>query len=395
MPIGIVGGNAARNRDHNQRVVLEYVRTNEPAGRAEIARSCSLSIQAVSNITAVLESQGLLKPDGHKTGVRGKPALLYRFNPDGAFAIGVELRPDAIVVALLNLSGELSYSKRITSVVGDPETAVPQILQLVEDAMSETKRDRSNLLGVGIVMPGPFGQTALTNAGEAVLPGWDNLDPQEIFQKALNCPTLIENDATAAAVSERVAGVAKGLDDFCFVYFGAGIGLGVVSNGHIQRGAYGNAGEIGHIITQFQGNQCACGNKGCLETYASRFAAIQYMHKFGIDLSTSADFANLLQEANPHMLDWLDRAGGHLSQVIGTLENLYDPQTIILGGALPDKVIDALIERIELPVGSVSNRADRQIARLVRGFSGRQTAAIGGAAMVIHQTITPSHLTLA
>jgi len=393
MPIGIVGGNAERNRDHNQRVVLEYVRANEPAGRAEIARSCSLSIQAVSNITAVLEAQGLLKPDGHKTGGRGKPALQYRFNPDGAFSVGVELRPDAIVVALLNLSGELSYSNRVTIEVADPETSVPLISLMVSDAMLETKRDRNKLLGVGIVMPGPFGQTALTSAGEAVLPGWDGLDPQEVFQTALNCPTLIENDATAAAVSERVAGVAKGLDDFCFVYFGAGIGLGVVSKGHMQRGAFGNAGEIGHIITQVNGKPCACGNNGCLETYASRFAAIQYMKEFDIELSSGEDFAQLLVNQNSHMLEWLDTASGHLSQVIGTLENLYDPQTIILGGALPDKVIDALIERIRLPVGSVSNRDDREIERLVRGFSGRQTAAIGGAAMVIHQTVTPSHLT--
>jgi len=394
MPIGIVGGNAERNRDHNQKVVLEYVRANEPAGRAEIARSCSLSIQAVSNITAVLEAQGLLQPDGHKTGVRGKPALLYRFNPDGAFAVGVELRPDAIVVALLNLSGELTYSDRVTIETADPTTAVPLISKMVADAISSSARDRSKLLGVGIVMPGPFGQTALTSAGEAVLPGWDNVDPQMVFQESLNCPTLIENDATAAAVSERVAGVAKGLDDFCFVYFGAGIGLGVVSKGHIQRGAFGNAGEIGHIITQNGGKPCACGNQGCLETYASRFAAIQYMCEHGVELATGEDFEKLLLEKNSAMLNWLDEASGHLSQVIGTLENLYDPQTIILGGAFPDKIIDALIDRIQLPVGSVSNRTDRKIERLVRGFSGRQTAAIGGAAMVIHQTITPSHLTL-
>lgn len=392
MPIGIVGGNAERNRDHNQKVVLEYVRANEPAGRAEIARSCSLSIQAVSNITAVLEEQGLLIPDGHKTKGRGKPALQYRFNPDGAFSVGVELRPDAIVVALLNLSGELSYSNRVTIDVADPATAVPLITQMVSDAMTAAKRDKDNLLGVGIVMPGPFGQTALTSAGEAVLPGWDGLDPQELFQKALDCPTLIENDATAAAVSERVAGVAKGLDDFCFLYFGAGIGLGIVSKGHVQRGAFGNAGEIGHIITQHDGRPCACGNKGCLETYASRYAAIKYMKQFDIELLSAEDFSRMLIEQNPHMLDWLDTASGHLSQVIGTLENLYDPQTIILGGALPDKIIDALIQRIQLPVGSVSNRDDREIDRLIRGFSGRQTAAIGGAAMVIHQTVTPSHL---
>ncbi|MGJ8529601.1 ROK family protein [Maritalea sp.] len=395
MPIGAIGGNAERNRDHNQKVVLEYVRANEPAGRAEIAKSCSLSIQAVSNITAVLEEQGLLKPDGHRTGVRGKPALQYRFNPDGACAVGVELRPDAIVATLMNLSGEVAFSKHQFIDSAHPEIAVPLIVDLVEEAIAVTKRPKSTLLGVGIVMPGPFGETALTSAGEAVLPGWSEINTQQVFQDALGYPVLIENDATAAAVSERVAGIAKGLNNFCFIYFGTGIGLGVVSKGHAQRGAFGNAGEIGHIITQAGGNLCACGNKGCLETYASRFAAKQHMKQFGINLETGRDFAQVLKDQDPNMLNWMQNASAHLSQVIGIVENLYDPQTVILGGALPDILIDSLIEHLELPVGSVSNRDDREIARVIRGFSGRETAAIGAAAMIIHQTITPSNLTLA
>ena len=389
MPIGAIGGNAERNRSHNQKVVLEYVRANEPAGRAEIAKSCGLSTQAVSNITAALEEQGLLMAVGHKTGVRGKPAAQYRFNPNGAYAIGVELRPDALVTTVMNLSGEIIYKQREPLKDAKPNAALNSIVAAVATAKTEVKLKDDGLLGVGIVMPGPFGVTALTSAGEAVLPEWDDIEPHSFFENALDCPVLIENDATAAAVSERIAGVAKGLDDFCFVYFGAGIGLGVVAQGHAQRGAYGNSGEIGHIITQANGNLCACGNHGCLETYASRYAARQHMKRFGIDLETGADFANLIHEQDPNFQNWIIEAGTHLSQVIGTLENLYDPQTIIFGGALPHSVIDALIDQIKLPVGSVSNRPDREIDRIVRGFSGRETAAIGGAAMVIHQTITP------
>ena len=90
-----MGGNAGRNRSHNRRVVLNFVRANDPSGRAEIARSCQLSIQAVSNITEVLEEDGLLLAVGQKTGMRGKPATQYTLNPEGAFSIGIEVRPDA------------------------------------------------------------------------------------------------------------------------------------------------------------------------------------------------------------------------------------------------------------------------------------------------------------
>ncbi|WP_424982610.1 ROK family transcriptional regulator [Maritalea sp. S77] len=386
---GIIGGNALRNRDHNQKVVLDYVRANEPAGRAEIARSCGLSIQAVSNITADLEQQKLLMPDGHKTGVRGKPALQYRFNPEGAFAIGAELRPDAIIVAALNLSGEQIYFERMPLIDAHPDPAIKAVGDQVRLALSTVKFDPASLLGVGVVMPGPFGDTAISSAGEAVLPDWEDIDPQAAFEAEIGYPVLIENDATAAAVCERVAGVASEMDDFCYVYFGTGIGLGVISKGHVMRGAFGNAGEIGHIVTQINGRDCPCGNKGCLETYASRFAARQHLAQFGIEANSGEDFARLVADGNEHFLAWLDVAAQHLAHAIGTLENIFDPQTIILGGALPDAVINALIDRLNLPNGSVANREERKCPRVMRGFSGRLTAALGAGAMVIHQTITP------
>jgi predicted NBD/HSP70 family sugar kinase len=384
------GGNAGRNRTHNRRVVLDYVRTNEPAGRAEIARSCGLSVQAVSNITEALESDGLLRAVGHATGRRGKPAAQYTFNPDGAFAVGIEMRPDALICAVVNLKGARIFSDRCALADASPMGAIPAVRDMVARAVTGSGRERSHLLGVGVVMPGPFGVSGLSDTGGAVLPGWDGVDGCHEFEAALDCPVIVENDATAAAISERVAGVASAIDTFCFIYFGAGLGLGVITDGQAQRGAFGNFGEIGHIITQAGGTQCSCGNRGCLETYASRMSARKFVESQGFELPDSAAMLRLLQDRNPALLDWIGRAAGHLSQAISILENIFDPETIILGGAMPDAVTDALIARLELPTGSVANRGGRAVARVMRGSSGQFTAAIGGAAMIIHNTTTPS-----
>jgi len=386
----VIGSNAGRNRSHNRRVVLDFVRANEPAGRAQIARYCALSIQAVSNIIEQLESEGLLRAAGHRTGARGKPALQYRFNPDGAFAIGVELRPDAMICAMLNLSGEQIYSRRISLANASPANAIPAVMKMVESAINDSGRDRARLLGTGIVMPGPFGVSGLSEAGSAVLPGWESVETKAVFKQALDCPVIVENDANAAAISERVAGIASEMNNFCFVYFGTGLGLGVIANGHAQRGAFGNSGEIGHIITKAGGILCACGNRGCLETYASRMSARNYLQSHGIELPDGPALVQLLEAQTPELLDWIEQAAPHLSQAIGILENLFDPEAVILGGAMPDVVIDALIARLDLPKGSVSNRDERKNERVLRGSSGRLTAAIGGAAIIIHQTITPS-----
>ncbi|HHG88860.1 MAG TPA: ROK family transcriptional regulator [Devosia sp.] len=386
----IIGGNACRNRSHNRRVVLDFVRANEPAGRAEIARSCGLSVQAVSNIIESLEHDGLLQADGHRLGARGKPALQYRFDPDRAFSVGVELRPDVAMCALINLSGEMIFWEQSELADASLSCAIEAVSNLVNRAISASGRDQKSWLGTGIVMPGPFGVSEISFAGGTSLPGWDNVDIRRVFSEALGCEVIVENDATAAAISERMSGVARGLDSFCFVYFGTGLGLGVISGGHAQGGAMGNAGEIGHVITASGGLSCACGNRGCLEMYASRASALRYLSDSGVAAANGNDLSALLRENSPVLSSWLDRAAEHLSRAIGMVENLLDPEAVILGGVMPEPIVAALVARLDLPRGSVSNRKDRTIARVLQGSSGRHTAAMGGAAMIVHQTITPS-----
>ena len=87
---------------------------------------------------------------------------------------------------------------------------------------------------------------------------------------------------------------------------------------------------------------------------------------------------------------WLDRAAEPLSAAIEIIENIFDPQTVILGGAMPDNLLDRLIMGVDLPKRSVANRPDRALPRLTRGTSGRMTATLGAAALVINRAVTPS-----
>lgn len=314
----------------------------------------------------------------------------YRFNPDHAYAVGLEMRPDAMVCAVLNLNGTLIAADRISMCNATPERAIPLACELVKSTIQKAGRAPSQLLGVGVVMPGPFGESALSGIGEANLPGWQDTDIKHSFEQALGCKVVIENDATAAAISERVAGVATKIDNLCYIYFGTGLGLGVIAGGHAQSGAFGNFGEIGHVITQIGGTACSCGNHGCLETYASRMAAKTYLEARGhTEIDTQA-LSRLMAEGNSDLLAWISRAAKHLSLAIGMLENIFDPETVVLGGAMPDGIVEALIAQLTLPKGSVANRKDRSIARVIKGASGRNTAAIGGASIIIHQTTTPA-----
>ena len=382
------GANGGRSRSHNRRLVLGRVRASGPVGRAEIARGTGLSVQAVSNIIAELEADGLLVEAGRRVAGRGLPAMQYALNASGGHALGAEVRPDALLVALIDLEGRARFTRRepLVDVApdGGPDAVAARLAALRDEALLACPAARDTLLGAGVVMPGPFVETGLDGAASA-LARWHGVDARALFADALGLDVLVENDANAAAVGERVAGAARGLDGYAYLYFGAGLGLGIVHEGRLFRGASGSAGEIGHALVPRPGG----GGAVALEDVASRLALQRRLAEAGRPVDTVDDIDARHRARDPALLGWLDEAVPALAHAIGTLENLLDPATTILGGALPDALLDELIGRIEPPARSVANRPDRAVPRLLRGASGRMTATLGGAALVVNRACTP------
>ncbi len=379
----VVGANAERSRNHNRQVVLARVRAAGQIGRAEIARASGLSTQAVSNIIADLLEGGMITEQGRRIVGRGLPAVQYGLNPCGGYAFGVEVRPDAIFAALLDLSGETLFSERRAQADVSLEAVTATIQSLLDRAITDTGSDRARVLGAGIVLPGPFGETGIEGSGSE-LPDWHHIDLARWFNDALHLPIFVENDANAAAMAERVKGVAQGLETYAFLYFGTGIGLGLVTQGRLMPGSFGNAGEIGHIPVPCGGDTVL------LETAVSRLSVQRHLTNAGLTVTDGNDLRDLYTAKNPHLIDWLARATEPLAAAITTVENLFDPQAVILGGAMPDALLDHLIKATQLSDRSVSNRAAREIPRLLRGASGRMTATLGAASLVINRAFTPT-----
>lgn len=375
-----LGANPGRARSHNRQLVLAAVRKAGTAGRAEIARHSGLSTQAVSNIIADLLSEGLLCERGQRSAGRGMPVQQYAIQPGGGHGLGFEIRPHALFSALVDLTGTPIYSHR-SALHDTSPTAVAEALRQAQDtALAQCQLPGHRLLGAGIVMPGPFGTTGLQSMGSE-LPGWGHTDPGALFSEALDLPVVVENDANAAAMAEHVSGAARGLSSFAYLYFGRGLGLGLIQNGQLIRGAFGNAGEIGHIPMQ------AAGRTRLLEDCVSRMSVERHMRAAGHLVETIEDLDALHAVKATGLRDWLNQAAATLGPALGIVENLFDPQTVVLGGAMPEGLLDCLIARVRLPDRSVAQRADRTHPRLVRGTCGRMTATLGAAAMVLNQSL--------
>ncbi len=239
------GSNAERSRLYNRGLVLGHIRREGEAGRAEIARASGLSTQAVSNIISDLLAEGWVVEAGRRLGQRGQPAVTYAIRAEAGAALGVEIRPDAVLAAWIDMAGHVLHSDRISLARARPEDVLP-VLERLRAAEPAAGVAAQALIGAGVVMPGPVGLTGLSGLATE-LPGWAEIDARAALELALGLPVTVENDANTAAMAERVMGAAQGIDDFACLYFGAGLGLGLVAGGAVFGGAFGNAGEIGHI----------------------------------------------------------------------------------------------------------------------------------------------------
>jgi len=374
------GSNALRSRAFNRSLVLGHVRASGASGRAEIARASGLSTQAVSNIIAELVAEGWLVEAGKLSRGRGLPAVQYALDARAGLALGIEVRPGALLMALTDLDGAILFSRRERLDQATPEHVATIISAIKAAAMAQNDPDR--VIGAGVVMPGPFGVTGLSGAASD-LPGWAELDARALLSDALGLPVIIENDASAAAMAEMVSGRGQGIDNFAYLYFGTGIGLGVISNRAILRGARGNAGEIGHIPIMHRGAAVP------LEQVASRMALRHRLAETGIEAETTETLEDLFHAANPVLMGWVEDAAGALSQAVVMVENLSDPDTIIAGGAMPRVLLQAVLDRVWLPDRSVANRPGRAHPRLLCGTCGPLTATQGAAALIINHAFTP------
>ncbi len=165
-------------------MVLGQIRQAGRLGRAEMSRASGLSVQAVSNIIASLRTEGLLIEDGVVCHGRGLPATQYMLNPDGGFALGFEVSPRSVSVALLNITGELCFSLRQAVKSTEPAAVSQCLYTLMKTIMQEKGLQPEQLLGAGIVMPGPFIPTGLAKTS-SVLAGWEGIEPEQLFSRAL------------------------------------------------------------------------------------------------------------------------------------------------------------------------------------------------------------------
>ncbi len=385
----VAGTNLAQAKSHNRRVVIEAVRINGALSRAEIARLTALSSQTISNIVSELETAGILKAAARRKTGRGQPATPLSIDPDGAYSIGLQLDHRELIGVVVDLAGKIRARSLIAVDRPTPGEALPAMQRLIAKLLKAARIDRSRLLGIGLAMPGPFGVEGITSVGPTALPGWQDFPLAAELGRLTGLAVFVENDATAAVIGERLHGVARSLDSFVYLFIGTGLGAGLFLGGHLFKGSAHNAGEIGHMIVEPEGRPCPCGNRGCLERYLSLRAAYEYLKFPDPDHASPEMLSDLLVQGDRRISRWIGSVLPPMRRAVNILESMLDPDAIVLGGFLPLPLLKALFERLEPLPPSVGARRARRSPRILLGAAGRETSALGAAALPIFDEINP------
>jgi glucokinase len=267
------------------------------------------------------------------------------------FAIGVDLGGTNLRVAAVNENGGLfDHLNLETLVERGREDVVDRLTNGILELVNRWK-DRYQLAGIGIGIPGILRLREGILVASPNLPGWENFNVRGQIARRLNAPFLLENDANAAALGEKWIGSGRNVNHLCFLTMGTGIGGGLIFDGKIWHGASGMAAELGHVTLYPEGRLCACGNKGCLEAYAAASAVVkaaqemlqagtaseglQKLAASGLKL-TSARVYELARENDPSAQEIYRQVGRALGLAIANFINIFDIDTFVLGGGAVD-----------------------------------------------------------
>lgn len=188
------------------------------------------------------------------------------------------------------------------------------------------------ILGIGIACPGPLSPSRGVVIKAPML-GWENYPLKEEIEQRMGCPALIENDANAAAYGEYKRGAGRGAQSVAYITISTGVGCGLVLGGKILEGFHESAGELGHLVIHQGGRECACGRRGCLETYASGTAIGRAADAIQKGMN-ACDAAACARAGDERFIRLFADAGEALGFGIAAIKQLIDVECVVLGGSV-------------------------------------------------------------
>jgi predicted NBD/HSP70 family sugar kinase len=344
----------------NQRSVVEAIQHHGALSRSQVARVVGLSKPTVSEVFNELLAAGLLRGVGSTLGNQGPRASLFEVNNQAAWVVGIDVGRRWVRAALADLSGEIVARRDERVRLRSSQSLLHQIGGIARAVTKERELDWERVTQVTVGSPGVVDPSRGRLVLAANLPGWERQGIVEAIRTEFDTSVHIENDVNLAALGELWKGLGRTRDNFAYLWIGTGVGLGLVIDGRLYRGAHGLAGEIGHLPIGIGEEPVAAADeagpagRGWFASSAVADAIVQLASTRGMTgpLTLRSVFS-LARKGDPLAREVVEVEAKLLARAVSTIAAVVDPELVILGGGVGHNG-DLLVEPIERELRSIT-----------------------------------------
>lgn len=367
--------------------LLQLFRDGQPHTKAQMAEITGLARSTISLRLDPLIQLGLIVPATSATSTGGRPSARLLLNEDSYVVAGVDFGATHAVASLADLSGKILVSIDTKRQISDgPEVCLRWMIEEIRHLLAGLKIEENRLLAIGIGVPGPVEHESGKPANPPIMPGWDGFDIPARVNQDLKAKVLVDNDVNVMAVGERHL-TYPDVDHLIFLKAATGIGSGIISDGQLQRGSQGTAGDIGHVrVSRGDNIACRCGNYGCLEAVAGAPAVIKNVNDAGLPVRNMSDLIDATKRAKVEAIQAVRQAGRDIGEVLSTCVSLMNPSIIVIGGSMASAG-EHLIAGVREAVYSRSMPLASESLSIVQSKAGKEVGIIGASVMAIEYVL--------
>ncbi|HZT70289.1 MAG TPA: ROK family transcriptional regulator [Terriglobia bacterium] len=383
--------------------VLQAIYSQGQTSRAALAETLGFAPSYISALVAELRQAQLIEEGGRSPSRVGRRRVLLQVRSDLAHLLGIRIGRANTRIVVTDFSGGVLTLRTMPTEIGRGEQ---HVFDLIEREIGSTLHADPLIRGIGVAISGVIDRHSGTVLFWPKVPGWTDVPLKRRIQAKYSLPVVVEDTARTMALAEKRFGSAKGYREFVYVVVSMGIGAAIYIDDRLYLGADDLAGELGHTTIDERGDLCSCGNRGCLEVFASGWAIINRV-KSGLSQGVHSSLASLMatrpdqmsieaivgaaKEGDQLAQTVLREAGLHLGTGIATVINLLNPEAIVLGGEVPPAAKAFLIKPLFHSFRARTlNRSVRNLKVIVSRMGGESGAV--GASILVAEKLLPNLL---
>ncbi len=325
----MVTGSKELIRDINRNLILQTIIHEKTISRAALAQKTGLTKATVSSIVATLLDQELILEIGSDNTSMGRKPILLTFNASCGYSISIDLNNGAIPVLVSDLKGEHCHLTLHKHEINS-NTILNDIEHIIRNTIDTLPPTPYGVIGIGI---GIHGTVCDNEILFAPYNNYENIPFKAHLESVFEIPVHLENEANLSVIGEQT--FCYNVPNLVGVSVHSGIGVGIIIDKNLYTGLNGNAGEFGHTIVERGGRLCPCGNRGCLEQYASeRIILQQYRNEKFLAEATIDDFIDAYKKNDICAITLMDDFTTYMTLTVNNLLATFNPNIIVINSYL-------------------------------------------------------------